>query len=347
MRKLFFITLFTFGLFSFSTVTSAAMLFKDVSPNHYAFDAIKWAKQFEVIGGYEDGTFKPNQAVSEQQFARILAHYFDLEEIDDELEKFTEVEKASDTTYNTLAAYGVPLNGYFHNTIRGQAVTRGIVAQAISYVADGQTNLDGAITFLLDSYISTGQNPKYEDRNLAKYFGSENTLTRAQAVTLFYRLSDKNYFYLSEAAQQTYENLDHVSLVTRAKEARKRVDANLRIGNDYSSEALKENWDGLYTFSQRYGKRDFDLRGIELKITNTTKTTFDVEINTYDGMNSSFVEGTATLLTDKKGMLSESMNDNRCVVEFQKLDHAIKIMELDCAKERDGELSYSGTVRRK
>ena len=347
MKRLFFIALFSIGFFSLCSPTFAATPFKDVPYTHYAFDAVNWGKYSELVGGYPDGTFKPNQAVTEQQFASMLVKYFDLELAEDELVKLTEAQTASDITYNTLATYGVPLNGYFNNTIRAQKVTRGVVAQAIGYLVDEQTTLDGSIDFLLNAYISTGQNSKYEDRNLAKFFGASNTLTRAQVVTFFYRLSEKNYFYLSTIAQQKYDNEADYSITKRANEARKRIHLDLRLGHDYTNSATNANWNGIYTFTQRYGTNSFDLRGLDLKVTNPTKKELKVELHTYDGTNSSIVEGTAALLTEKKAMLYTSSDDNRCVIEFQKLDDAIKIIEHDCAKERDGELSYSGTVRKK
>lgn len=69
--------------------------------------------------------------------------------------------------YNRLASYGVPLNGYFDNHIRAKAVKRGVVAQAITHLAEGKRGLNDSIQFLLDYYISTGQHPKYEKKIIA------------------------------------------------------------------------------------------------------------------------------------------------------------------------------------
>ncbi|MER2107866.1 MAG: S-layer homology domain-containing protein [Solibacillus sp.] len=350
MKKLFFVLVLLISCMNSQTPASAATFFSDVPSSHYAFDAIKWAKQVELIGGYPDGTFKPNQKVSEQQFAHMLVTYFDLDETEEELLKNTPTEKASDVIYNNLATYGVPLNGYFDNNIRGGNVTRGVVAQALGYIVDGQTTLDGSITFLIDAYISIGQNEKYKERDLAKYFGADNTLTRGQAVILFYRLSEKNYFYISNIAQESVENVDEKSIMTRAREARSMVHADFAKGSDYTNPKEKDKnllaWNGLYSFTQRYGDDSFDVRGLELQITNTDKTTMYIELQVYDGLKSNFVEGTATLLTENKAMLSETIDGNRCMIEFQKLDQAVRIVELDCAYERDSELTYTGVVKK-
>jgi hypothetical protein len=39
---------------------------------HWAKDAIQWAVQQEMVSGYEDGTFKPNNQVSEAEFLSML-----------------------------------------------------------------------------------------------------------------------------------------------------------------------------------------------------------------------------------------------------------------------------------
>lgn len=350
MRKICLIVILVVSSLSLQSPTTAAMLFNDVPSNHYAFDAIKWAQQVELVGGYEDGTFKPNEKISEQQFARMLVTFFDLEETEEELLKNTPTEKDSDVIYNTLATYGVPLNGYFDNNIRGQHISRGVVAQALGYVVNEHTTLEDAITFLLEADISTGQNDKYEDRDVVKYFGADNTLTRGQAVVLFHRLSEKTYFYISNLAQNTMENFEQKTIMTLATEARALVHEDFAKGSDYTNPKQKEgevaHWNGLYSFTQRYGDDSFDINGMQLKITNVAKETMQIELQTYDGLKSNFVEGTAKLLAEDRAMLYETTNGDRCIIEFQKTKQAIRVIELDCAAERDRTLTYTGTVKK-
>ena len=111
----------------------------------------------------------------------------------------------------------MPLNGYFDNRIRAATVKRGVVAQAIAHLASGKKGLDQSIQFLLDTYISSGLNPQYEDRNLQKFYGVTNNMTRAQVVTMLYRMDERNYYEISADAQAIHENANNVSLMTRAK----------------------------------------------------------------------------------------------------------------------------------
>ena len=56
-------------------VTSAeAAGFTDVTDEWYA-TAVNWAASVGVVNGYEDGTFKPNTAITREQLAAILMNY--------------------------------------------------------------------------------------------------------------------------------------------------------------------------------------------------------------------------------------------------------------------------------
>ncbi|MGB3203051.1 MAG: S-layer homology domain-containing protein, partial [Nodosilinea sp.] len=50
--------------------------FKDVPPDYWAYEYISGLAQFNVISGFSDGTFKPNEAVTRAQFAAILNQAF-------------------------------------------------------------------------------------------------------------------------------------------------------------------------------------------------------------------------------------------------------------------------------
>ncbi|AMO87615.1 S-layer homology domain protein [Solibacillus isronensis B3W22] len=349
--KRFYFTIISIivGLSFFISPTNsgaAKQVFKDVPTNHYAYDAIKWAYDFNIINGYANGTFRPNQPVTEQQFAQILVSYFELEPVSEELDKFTKKEIPSDANYNTLAAYQVPLNGYFHNSIRGAAVKRGTVAQAIAYIADGQTTLNKAIRFLLDHDISNGQNAKYEQTNLQHFFGTTNNLTRAQLVLFFYNMQNKNFFYRSDMAEESFAS--NSPLYERASSARSMLDKTLGTGANWSPTADKKpnkSWNGEYTYFHTYGKGDLDSKGRVLTISNSTKTGFQLTYYTYDGWASGTIEGTATFTADTKARLSKTADGDRCVIEFERLTNkTIKTTEFYCEAGRDQGTTFSGTL---
>ena len=55
--------------------TDAKASFKDVPANEWYADAVAWAQATGVVGGYEDNTFRPDQKISREEMAVMLARY--------------------------------------------------------------------------------------------------------------------------------------------------------------------------------------------------------------------------------------------------------------------------------
>ncbi|WP_374966331.1 S-layer homology domain-containing protein [Lysinibacillus sp. RS5] len=324
-----------------SGYTVQAAGFKDVPEDHYAYEAIMWAEEYEIVNGYADGTFKPNATITEQQFAKLLANFYELESPYDELKKQTPATNWSDEYYNRLASYGVPLNGYFDNYIRAATVKRGVVAQAISHLTNGKSGLDQSIQFLLDYYISTGQNPQYENRNLQKFFGVTNNMTRAQVVTMLHRMDERNFYEISEDAQAIHENASNASLNTRAKNGQNQLDKTMQL-----TTPSKSAWEGTYSYYYKWGNSATDFNRRDAIISNATSKNFNIFITANDGTAGGSIDGTATITSSTKAVMNNASNGNRCVLEFERLQNALKITEVDCRTEHDEGTNFSGTLKK-
>ncbi len=324
-----------------SGYTVQAAGFKDVPEDHYAYEAIMWAEAYDIVNGYADGTFKPNAIITEQQFAKLLANFYELESPLDELKKQTSAANWSDEYYNRLASYGVPLNGYFDITIRAASVKRGVAAQAITHLATGKSGLDQSIQFLLDSYISTGQNFQYENRNLQKFFGITNNMTRAQVVTMLHRMDERNFYEISEDAQAIHKNTSNASLNTRAKNGQNQLDKTMQLITP-----SKSAWDGTYSYYYKWGTGSTDFNRRDAYISNVTSKSFKIVITANDGTATGSVDGTATITSSTKAVMNKSSNGNRCVLEFEHLHNALKITEVDCRTEYDEGTNFSGTLKK-
>ncbi|MEY9977703.1 S-layer homology domain-containing protein [Lysinibacillus sp. RC79] len=324
-----------------SGYTVQAAGFKDVPEDHYAYEAIMWAEEYDIVNGYEDGTFKPNAIITEQQLAKLLANFYELESPYDELKKQTSAANWSDEYYNRLASYGVPLNGYIDNTIRAASVKRGVVAQAITHLANGKSGLDQSIQFLIDYYISTGQNFQYENRNLQKFFGVTNNMTRAQVVTMLYRMDERNFYEISEDAQAIHENKSNASLNTRAKNGQNQLDKTMQL-----TTPSKSAWDGTYSYYYKWGTGSTDFNRRDAYISNATSKSITIFITANDGTAAGSVDGTATITSNTKAVMNKSSNGNRCVLEFERLNNALKITEVDCRTEHDEGTNFSGTLKK-
>ena len=101
--------------------------FSDVNGKAYYGKAIAWAAQAGVVNGYQDGTFHPDQAVSRQEFACMLANYakaygtFEAAG-SDALDKMSDAEQVADFAVDSVA----------------WAVENGILGNS-GYVAAGST----------------------------------------------------------------------------------------------------------------------------------------------------------------------------------------------------------------
>lgn len=210
----------------------AASSFKDVSTDSYAFDAIVWGKDRGLISGYTgsdgkpNGKFGPNDNVTEAQFVKMVSVYLGLKDNAGNITKNkNNGTQWSDTYYDAMAKHGVPLNGYFDNAIRNQPMKRGSVAQALAYLLGESTNLKDSINYLLATGVTSGQNPQYEGKDLYKFFGTTNNLTRGQVITFLYRMDSKNLNNLSSLSNMTAS--DSNNLNAKAKEGYSYVDVSL------------------------------------------------------------------------------------------------------------------------
>lgn len=125
------------------TVTGEST-FTDAS-GHWAIDAITWAQETGVVNGYENNTFRPNQAVTREELAQMLYNYAEYKQYDltasGDLAAFPDGSKVSDWAKKAMTwANGNELiNGHDDGTLEpGGDSTR---AQAASILMKFNVNL--------------------------------------------------------------------------------------------------------------------------------------------------------------------------------------------------------------
>ncbi|MDN4494753.1 S-layer homology domain-containing protein [Ureibacillus aquaedulcis] len=229
--------------------------FPDVKANHFAYEAVAWANEQGIVSGYKNGEFGPADKVTEAQFAAMLKDFFNLESVNNTQQKNSKpTEHWSDEAYYSLAAYGVPLNGYAEQSIRNQPVKRGEVAQALVYLAHDDLDLTQSIDFLLDHKISKGQNIGQKN-DVLRYFGSENELTRAEAVTFLYNMTGQHLDEVSEVASSTYQENKDSSFDELVKKEEAIVDTDLnKVTEDEAKEIVGELMSGIVETFNRLGE---------------------------------------------------------------------------------------------
>lgn len=61
-----------------SPVVSDALLFADVADETWYTESVRWASVVGIVGGYSDGTFGPDDAVTREQLAAMLMRFVEL-----------------------------------------------------------------------------------------------------------------------------------------------------------------------------------------------------------------------------------------------------------------------------
>jgi N-acetylmuramoyl-L-alanine amidase CwlD len=178
---------------SYITIDNSPIEFNDIN-NHWAKTTIEDFASKGYIGGYEDGTFRPDNPITRAEFVKIVNKVFGFTQIGSE--SFTDVN-ISDWFYNDICV-GINAgytNGYEDNTFRpNRNITReeaaSIVASVVNLNSNGILNFKdvdkiaswakASVDELEDNKIMGG----YEDST----FRPKNNITRAEAVVTLSRI---------------------------------------------------------------------------------------------------------------------------------------------------------------
>lgn len=91
MKKLIYLIVFSVLFFiPFSVSAENICTFSDID-GHWAEESIKRVSEKNIINGYTDGTFKPDNNVSRAEFAKIVTIAFNLNDVSS-LEEYNDVE---------------------------------------------------------------------------------------------------------------------------------------------------------------------------------------------------------------------------------------------------------------
>ncbi|SDO53847.1 S-layer homology domain-containing protein [Paenibacillus sp. yr247] len=160
---------------------SPSPTFKDVPKAHWANDSINWGKEKHLLDGFEDGTFRPDNEVSEEQFLKIILSLY-----------FPNGIKPTDSSWSS-GFYGFAkdmkykLPGVADQQVHSQNVNRLTVATIIANFCGFRSFKDDSaeyVQFLFDNKMSTGKTDMTFD-GYAPY----DTLTRAEAVQFVRNIS--------------------------------------------------------------------------------------------------------------------------------------------------------------
>jgi hypothetical protein len=164
-----------FSLLSVGSLSFAAGAFKDID-NHWAKSTIEWGAAQNVVHGYPDGTFKPNNDVTDAEFLALLIRSYNPS-------NFTVKQGGlwSDSFYDFANTMNYPVSSN-----RDAQIKRSDVAEIVAST-QGQNLPDPneAIKWLLVNGIAKGKTSQSVEG-----FQGNDLLTRAEAVQFIKNIKD-------------------------------------------------------------------------------------------------------------------------------------------------------------
>lgn len=162
--KLFKKLILALLLVAFTTTT--ALGFTDLHTNWHK-DIVPWGVEQNIAKGFPDGTFKPDNAVTEAQFLALLLRKYDNTLVDDKTVWYN--------PYYVVAKN----NNYPVSETPDSVILRTKVAEILAGTQGVNLAGDEAIAFLLARGLAKGK--KKDEVSIENYYGQEG-LTRAEAL---------------------------------------------------------------------------------------------------------------------------------------------------------------------
>lgn len=154
-------------------------MISDMTDKHGAHGDVVWAVKKGLIRGYEDGSFKPERALTESQFVSVFSKYLGINTSLDGKTPGYNMEGA----YTYLEQFGFPLNGYHDKKARALPVSRGVIARTLSMSQGGPSDMLGAYKFLYQNGLTVIDN--------YHLFGIHKSLKRSHISSFFQRMDER------------------------------------------------------------------------------------------------------------------------------------------------------------
>ena len=152
-------------MLGFTSLASMAKEYKDLTPDHWAYKQIQILTDFNVVVGYPDGNYRPDQAVTRGEFASIVVKAFDQEfaEIKNPV-TFTDV-KTTDWFWGVIqrAVMFDLLKGYpdGHFDPYGTVERGHVISTVVNALTTQTVSRQKAVDILENSYSDYDQLPEW------------------------------------------------------------------------------------------------------------------------------------------------------------------------------------------
>jgi len=155
---------------------------------HWAKTTIEWGQSKGYITGYPDGSFKPNNQVTEAEILTML-----LSSMEAPVDKEEKSGHWADPYYRFADKMNYPTNGLNHLDLRNSKISRVRVAELVSSTQGVHYNGDNAIKYLLVNGLAKGKSS-----STVEGFGGSDLLTRAEAIAFIQNVKQEGLGELKE-----------------------------------------------------------------------------------------------------------------------------------------------------
>jgi hypothetical protein len=186
LKKILMVFLLSISLVSIQTNQPAIAkgttdtTFSDVG-NHWAKDTIQWALDRDMVTGYVNGEFKPNNTVTEAEFLTMLIRLYNPELMNADQGHW------ADPFYVFAQKVNYPVRGLTDIAQRNTSISRTRVAELISSADGVNYTGDDAIKYILVYGFAKGKLP---GQTTVKSYVGTDLLTRAESLQFIKNLSE-------------------------------------------------------------------------------------------------------------------------------------------------------------
>lgn len=225
-----------------------------------------------IVQGYEDGTFKPNQKVTEAEFAIMLAK--SATDIDVIIANPEQNVHWAQPVYDELGKYELPFLGYQENLSKNGPLSRGLAAKIIARVYGFELNVIEAVDFMYENDLSKGRggNKDFES------YGAFDFITRAEAVALLDTMYPIKQVTFKGIASYANDGQIVTNALYRSKDLP--VNSKLTMQGRYSlfqGKKCLNSWEDI-SLAEQYGRQYAHTYLIDQKDNRLVWSNFDKEI---------------------------------------------------------------------
>ncbi|WP_438350526.1 CAP domain-containing protein [Paenibacillus sp. FA6] len=182
-----------------TAIKAESLTYVDVPESHWAYEMVKWSQSNGISNGYDDGTFRPSQIVTETEFLVMVLRAYPQVAIRDSVPHTSWYEPY----YDVAKGLEWPISGEVNQNMK-----RGQVAELFAAVMGQPLSQKKSIQLLLDKGIAQGK----QGGSSLESFAPNDVLSRAEAQTFIYRLKQVHPTLKDSEIQSTGLSLNGISL---------------------------------------------------------------------------------------------------------------------------------------